>query len=119
MKGFCPYEGSEDYRRLNPHLFGVGPVAPPVGKQDSPRSLVKRVRPQRKRQGRVEVVVSIVSCRPGCLDDDSASSGGVKALRDAIAESLGYDDGDKRIRFEYGQCETAATHGCLVKIEVL
>lgn len=92
-------------------------MAPVVGKPNPPAALVKKPRPQRRRKGRVEVIASIVAFRPGCLDDDNAVSGGTKALRDAIAESLGFDDGDKRIRFQYSQCQTVGETGCLVKIE--
>jgi hypothetical protein len=109
---------NETFKRLNPSLFGVGAVATTERKQDPAPALVKNPRPQRSRKGRVEVIVSIISCRPGQLDDDSASSGGVKALRDIIAETLGYDDGDRRIRFQYGQCETIGETGCLVRIEL-
>lgn len=112
-------EPNETVRKLNPHLFGLGAVATPVRESNSKDALVESPRPQRKRKGCVEVIVTICACRPGCLDDDSLTGGGTKALRDAIAESLGYDDGDARIRFEYGQCQVVGKQGCIVKIERL
>jgi len=110
---------SESVKLRNPSLFGFSPVAAVVRKPNSPTPLVQSPRPQRKRKGRVEVIATIIACRPGCLDDDSLPGGGTKALRDAIAESLGYDDGDARIRFEYGQCQVVGQQGCIVKIERL
>jgi len=102
--------------KRNHHLFDLDPVLPPVGKSSPPDALVKSPRPQRRRRGRVEVIVTIITCRTRCLDDDNAASGGTKALRDIIAKSIGYDDGDSRIRFEYSQCQTVGQTGCLVKI---
>jgi len=62
------------------------------------------------------VVVCVVVFRRQRLDDDNLS-GGLKALRDAIAASLGLDDGDARIRFEYSQHLTTGKPGTLVRIE--
>jgi hypothetical protein len=62
-------------------------------------------RPQKQARGKkgvVRCVVQIVSYRTRELDDDNCT-GGSKAMRDAIAESLGIDDGDRRIRFEVSQ----------------
>lgn len=104
---------------LRANGYSVDPVAPNVRERGPDQPLVKSPRPQRRRKGRVEVICSIVRCGPGCLDSDNTTSGGNKALRDAIAESLGYDDGDARIRFQYGQCETLGETGCIVRIECL
>ena len=64
------------------------------------------------------IVVSLISCRRRELDDDG-NVAALKPLRDAIAESLGLDDADKRIRFEYGQLETRTEQGVIVKISRL
>ena len=45
--------------------------------------------------------------------------GATKALRDAIAASLGCDDGSERLHWQYSQVHTTGDEGCLVKIEQL
>lgn len=106
---------SESFKRLNPHLFGVGAVAPsqpkPGGLSPAPATdaLEKR--------GSFSLVVSLVSFRRKLLDDDNLS-GSCKHLRDAISASLGLDDGDRRIRWEYGQVESRGKTGVAVKIEL-
>lgn len=62
------------------------------------------------------MVISIIGLRCRLLDDDNFS-GGAKALRDCIAASLGLDDGDKRICWQYGQLRTDGVEGYLVRIE--
>lgn len=62
------------------------------------------------------MVVSVVVFRRQRLDDDNLS-GGLKALRDAIAASVGLDDGDARIAFEYSQHIGTGKPGTLVRIE--
>lgn len=51
------------------------------------------------------VVVTMLSCRRRLLDDDNLAAG-FKPLRDAIAETLGIDDGDPRVRWEPRQIES-------------
>ena len=62
------------------------------------------------------VRVSLIVCSRRELDDDNLR-GSLKPLRDAIADTLGIDDGDKRIRFEYGWHETKGEEGVMVKVE--
>ena len=63
------------------------------------------------------MVVSVVCFRCTKLDTDNLI-GGVKYLQDAIAASLGIDDGDdERISFEYSQHIGTGRQGTLVKIE--
>ena len=61
------------------------------------------------------MVVSLVGHRRRKLDDDNFV-GACKHLRDAIAASLGLDDGDPRLRWEYGQHETHGVEGVSVTI---
>ena len=85
----------------------------------SQRPALERPRPQReKRKGRVAVVVSLITCCQRAADDDNDAHS-KKPIRDAIAESLGLDDGDSRIHWEHGQCETRGPEGVIVKIESL
>lgn len=74
-----------------------------------------------KREGRKSGVVCVVSFvallwRP--LDDDNLIAS-IKPLRDAVAASIGIDDGDSRIRFQYEQLQTKGREGVLVHIETI
>ena len=85
----------------------------------SQRPALDRPRPRReRRKGRVAVVVSLITCCQRAADDDNDAHS-KKPIRDAIAESLGLDDGDSRIHWEHGQCESRGPEGVIVKIEVL
>lgn len=48
--------------------------------------------------------------------DDDNLTGGLKPLRDAIASTLGIDDGDPRISFVVSQVQTRGPEGCAVII---
>lgn len=59
--------------------------------------------------------VTITSYRRRLLDGDNFQ-GGAKLLRDEIAKTLGVDDGDPRIEFEYAQVKTVGPEGVCVTI---
>lgn len=84
-------------------------------KQPPVSPLDRGVQKRQKGKGSVEIIATLVSCRSRELDDDG-NVAALKPLRDAIAETLGLDDADKRIRFEYGQVESKSEPGVLVKI---
>ena len=90
-------------------------VAPEAQQPERSRSLDSQKPRREKRKGRVAVVVSIIACRARETDEDNFIAG-TKWLKDSIAASLGLDDGDKRIRWEYGQAETRGEQGVIVKI---
>lgn len=71
-----------------------------------------------RRERRMVVIVTLVSFRHRLLDSDNCE-GSFKGLRDAVARSIGVDDGDKRFRWECRQVETAGKEGTLVTIEVI
>ena len=105
---------SASFKRINPHLFGVAGLPAAIPKPGG-RGRVERPHPSQA--GRpCRVVVSLVVFRRTALDDDNLA-GGLKWLRDAIARSLGIDDGDRRVRFEYAQLATTGREGTAVKIE--
>lgn len=113
-------------------IGGVGAVVAGVGEQP-PRPLeskasqkqggegiVEKPKGQRPRINRVHsgdvgVRVTLIAVRQKRLDDDNLA-GGFKALRDAIAESLGIDDGDERIEWIYRQQVGPKPHGTIVMI---
>lgn len=114
-----PKNPSESFKRLNPHLYpAVGAMVAGQPKQPQVSALEQLIQKRQKGKGSVEVVVTLIACRRRELDDDG-NVASQKPLRDAIAGSLGIDDADRRIRFEYGQCETRAGKGVIVKIEKL
>lgn len=69
----------------------------------------------RRRRARPLATVSIVALRARFIDDLN-NEAGCKPLQDAIAASLGIDDGDQRIRWEFGQAETRGREGVCVVI---
>lgn len=118
-----PPHGSESFRRINPHLFGLGGVQPKVTQQKVGPAL------DGKSQGRKEggyrlatngpiLRVTLISFRSRLLDSDNLA-GGFKPLRDAIARWLGLDDSDKIIEWECGQILTRGKQGTAVRIERL
>lgn len=95
---------------------GGAPVLPTVAKPVRLSPAARADSPQAGRPRRV--VVSIISLRRRTLDDDNWI-GGCKHLRDAIAASLGVDDGDNRIRWQYLQIKSAGRPATIVIIERL
>jgi hypothetical protein len=82
--------------------------------------LVGRQTPQPSRPARLvagaEVTVTLVAHLARRLDTDNLAHA-LKPLRDAIAGTLEVDDGDERLRWEYGQVETRGREGVTVKVE--
>jgi hypothetical protein len=68
-------------------------------------------------QGGLVARITLITLRRRLLDDDNGV-GSLKPLRDAIANTLGFDDGSPLIQFEYGQQKTDGEEGVVVKIEL-
>lgn len=81
--------------------------APPALGSDAPA----------KQSRRASVVVSLIRVGKKSLDSHDNLRAGFKPLVDAIAKSIGIDDGDPGIRWQYGQVETAGEPGTIVRIE--
>lgn len=111
-----PNELPEHIRKLNPHLF-VGGVETRFTEQAAARALGGCFK--KCKSGKAIVAVSLVQYRRRALDSHDNLRSACKPLVDAIAASLGIDDGDNRIRWEYGQIETRGQEGTAVRIEVL
>jgi hypothetical protein len=114
---------SDAVRRLNPELFTASGALGAVGatKHRQPAgALVGRQAPQPSRPARLvagaEVTVTLVAHLARRLDTDNLAHA-LKPLRDAIAGTLEVDDGDERLRWEYGQVETRGREGVTVKVE--
>lgn len=95
-----PY-GSEAYRKKNPHLFPVGAVGATKSKPDKVRSLGDKPSSHKSSKSGVVFIIAFVPFCKRATDDDNRGSGPYKGLRDSIARTLGVDDGDPRLRFEY------------------
>lgn len=109
---------SKSVRKANPHLFGYGVGA---GKNDQPKPtsvapLVRRGKTPQVGKGSVGVLVTLIAYRRRLLDDDN-NCASFKALRDAVARTLGVDDRDGRVVWRYGQVETRGEEGVVVRIE--
>jgi hypothetical protein len=108
-----PNDLPETIKKLNPHLF-VGGVeqsfSKPVASQalDSSRSKCK--------EGKGRVVISLIRYGARELDSDNLS-GSLKPLRDGISATIGIDDGDKRLIWQYSQITTKGHPGVMVTIE--
>lgn len=90
-----------------------------VKQERSERPPLDNPRAQRKKgKGIVACVVTLIAVRRRESDDDN-NIASLKPLRDAIADTLGIDDGDGRLRWEYGQTESRGAEGVIVKIELL
>jgi len=108
--------------KQDPNNFSQAGIVVAVQRQKPEQKPVPPlVRLQKKCETRcrnLAIVVTILSFRRRVLDDDNLPSA-FKGLRDAIAKSIGVDDGDRRYRWEYRQVETLGQEGTLVTIEVI
>jgi len=80
-------------------------------KPKSPKGGGKRDR--RKRPA--EVIVTMTAHLPRYFDDDNLA-GALKPLRDALADWIGVDDGDRRVMWECDQTLTRGAPGVCVVI---
>lgn len=96
----------------------VGAVVSARPERNKIQALGGAVKARRQRTGRVAIRVILVACRHKELDRDDSVNFSLKPIRDAIANSLGLDDNDARIKFHYGQVVTTGEQGVLVRIEL-
>jgi hypothetical protein len=108
---------SKSFRALNPHIFGGSPVEAPQPKPVAAQTLAGVAPEQQSRKKRMVCIVSLIACRRRLLDDDN-NVASFKPLRDAIAETLGIDDGEKCLRWQCAQVLTTGREVTLVKVEL-
>lgn len=101
------------YERANHSMGAVVRTRP---QRNEISALDGAIKEQRQRKGRVAVRVTLIACRHRELDSDSAVFA-LKPLRDAVAASLGIDDADARIAWDYGQVVSRGEPGVIVRIE--
>lgn len=98
----------------------VGPVAGLQGAEPEPnqRSQSEDCRVEESPSRVVFCVhIFIISIRRRILDEDNYIAG-CKPLRDSIANSLGCDDADMRLRWQYHQLKTDGPEGTIVAISI-
>jgi hypothetical protein len=93
----------------------VRPLSPALPQPDHQRQTPRTHPPQASRAHRV--VISLIALRRRPLDPDN-NAASFKHLQDAIAQTLGLDDGDKRLTWQYQQMHTYGSEGVLVRIEL-
>ncbi len=109
---------SDSFRRLNPHLFGVGAVAvqePQRGarREGQPGELVSV-------PARVGYRVTLTAYVRRNLDTRDNLRAAMKPLVDRITETLGFpSDDNPLLQWEYGQQLTHGGRGVAVRIETL
>lgn len=103
---------SEATKKRNPHLFAVAGLGSPEPQHREVQTLARSLPQQAERQESPRTCrVLIVRYGRKRLDDDNLVAA-FKAVRDAIAENLGVDDGSEAITFDYRQIisKTTGTH---------
>jgi len=113
-----PKNVSDAVRRRNPHLYGakMGGLEAGQSKQTPVQALAGRKQKQQGGPRRLGIIVTMCVHRRRIVDDDN-NIGSLKPLRDAIAKSLGLDDGDKTIAWQYTQVQTRGKEGVQVSME--
>lgn len=98
---------------VDPALGGL----PQPERQQNPIPALDQ-KPTREPGGKrgVAIVVTLIRCGPKELDGDNLQTS-FKSLRDAISKSLGVDDADRRITWQYRQCPGRGQQGTIVKID--
>ena len=102
----------------NAAFHALGRMAPAKQERNQVQPLDGGGKLRKQSSGGVVIVVTLIAFRHREIDDD-ANSYSCVPLRDAIAASLGLDDADKRIKFQYSQVVTRGDEGVLVKVESL
>ncbi len=103
----------------NPDIFGaVGGLQNPIPKPDPIPALDKGKKTHRRSTRCVALSVLIVSVRRRTIDYANLV-GGCKGLQDAIAKTLGVDDADPCVEWEFRQIKTTGREGTIVNIQEL
>lgn len=116
-KGFV--EGPPGYwtkPKRNENLPIMGGLSPAQPEQNPVRALEHRPEARPERKSRLAVVITFIRCGIKELDGDNLQAA-FKGMRDAVARSLGVDDRDRRIRWQYQQCVGLGRNGTIVKLD--
>lgn len=109
-----PQHVQDRIRRDNPSVF-IRAVPPKVAKPIPDKTLARDVSGQEKGDSGVAISIRLIVLTKRLMDSDNAIAC-TKPLRDCIAKSLGVDDGDKRLTWEYHQLKTSGQEGVIVTL---
>ena len=101
--------------RANPHL--VGALEADRAQRPTVQALVPGVQKPACGTSGLAIRVTLIACRRRLLDAHDSLPFSFKPLVDAIAATLGLDDGSPQLHWEYGQVRTSGEEGVIVKIE--
>lgn len=96
----------------------VAGLPKPKPKRQKSKALGSKGQGAKKNSKAIKPIVTFISFRCGNLLDDDNFRGGLKSLRDSVAEQLGMDDAEKFIDWRYYQIrvKTRKEEGTIVKI---
>lgn len=111
---------AEAIRKHGPQadVLTLGTVRAPQLQRDKIPALERKPSLQQKRENGLAVCVTIIRFGYKELDEDNFHAG-AKPLRDGIAASLGVDDADPRVLWQYAQVIEGGRSGVAVKIDEL
>ena len=107
---------SESFKKRNPHLYGLGGLEAGQPEPASIQTLAGKPSEHEQSEGCVEVCITFITLRARQLDSDN-NVASIKPLRDAVCDSLGVDDADPRLTFNYHQIKTSGREGVIVHLE--
>lgn len=118
-KGFVEQADGTWHKQKSPHplpFYSVETSCPkPVEARPLDEGKEKR---GRSKVGMVKCRVRLTAFRKRLLDPDAVAFA-CKPLTDTIADSLGIDDADPRVAWEWSQVQTRGVEGVVVTIEAL
>ena len=106
----------QSFKDRNPHLFNLGGLGAAQREPAPAQTLERAPSPRQGRKRSVVVVVAFIAFIRTGSDEDNFGHSAYKPMRDWIARSLGVDDGDKRIVWEYHAIQTRGKLGTQVMI---
>lgn len=109
-----------EHRRQNVHKRkpggSLGAVEANRPECSTIRSLDKGVQESAGSKASMGLRITLIALRHRLLDAHDAVEYSFKPLTDAIATTVGLDDADARLHWEYAQIKTTGTEGTLVVI---
>jgi hypothetical protein len=110
---------SDSFKKLNPHLcYSACGLETSKPKSTASQTLVSGDKKRKSGKSRVAVIITLIGVGRTELDSDNFVAA-CKPLRDGIAKTLGINDADKRVQWQYGQIYSKGRRGILVTLEKL
>ena len=103
--------------RLQQDAYDFRAVPAKASQPTGAKALVSGHERKKESERGMAIRITFISLRRRLLDPDAIAVS-TKYLQDAVCESLGIDDGDRRISFQYEQIKTTGPTGVIVKIDL-